>query len=93
MQSIVDNASTPTSTINDADFPRDRLPEPKQIPRNRFIVHRHMQIAASDADVAVPCSIPDFGQRSPAGQRVADKRVAPVVDADHSKYPAIAKAT
>jgi hypothetical protein len=39
-----------------------------------------MQITRRDADIGVPGSVANLGQRPPSGQRVADKRVAPVVD-------------
>jgi hypothetical protein len=41
---------------------------------------RPVQIAARDADLGVPCCIPHFGKGSSTGKRVADKRVAPVMD-------------
>jgi hypothetical protein len=56
------------------------LREQKQIPQARFVVQRHIQIAAGDAGVAMRSSVSNLSQRPSADQRVADKRVAPVVD-------------
>ena len=37
--------------------------DPEQVPHRRLILYRRMQIAARDADVAVTCGVPNFGQR------------------------------
>ena len=44
------------------------------------VVHGHMSIAARDAHVAVSDCISDLGQRSAAGQGVADQRVPAAVN-------------
>ena len=51
----------------------------KEIPHDSLVVHRHVQTAARDTHVGVPCGVPDIGQRSPPGQGVADECVAPVM--------------
>jgi hypothetical protein len=48
-----------------------RLGEPKQIAHAGLVVHRHMQIAARDAHVAMPSGVPNLGQRASAGRGVS----------------------
>ncbi len=43
--------------------------------KGRQVVHSHVQIAARDADVGMPRGIPNLGQRSAAGQGMANKCV------------------
>jgi hypothetical protein len=45
-----------------------------------LFVDRHVQIGARDAHIGVPGRVPDLSQRPSAGQGVAYKRVAPVVN-------------
>jgi hypothetical protein len=43
---------------------KSRLPTCEEIPDGRIVVHRHVQIAARNADVAVPAGISNLGERS-----------------------------
>ena len=56
-----------------------RLPQhqPKRFPMACLIVHRHVQIAARDAHVGVASGVADLGQRSSAGQGMADEVCRP----------------
>ena len=58
----------------------DRLPE--QIPQRFVVINRDMEIAAADRNVRVACGVADFGQRAAAGQRMAQERVAAVVNGE-----------
>lgn len=51
----------------------------KQRP-NAVVLHRHMQVSASHRHIRMPRRIAHLGQCPPAGQRMADKRVAPMVN-------------
>ena len=69
-----------------ADGPEvDHLRHLKQIADRRLIVHRNMQVAARDADVAMPCGVPHLGERSAAGQGVAKKPAPAVEDGQRSE--------
>jgi hypothetical protein len=56
------------------------LPHPEEIPDRCLIVNGDVQIAACDAHIRMSSGISDLGQRSSAGQGMADKRVAAVMD-------------
>ena len=56
------------------------MPGGEETANSRLVVHRHMQIPAGDADVAVPSRISVLGQRPSAGQSVADECVAAVMN-------------
>jgi hypothetical protein len=61
-------------------MPSRGLGEAKQVSCCCFVLDCDMKVAARDADVRMPRSVPDFGQRSTAGERVANKRVPAVMD-------------
>jgi hypothetical protein len=59
--------------------------EAKQISNARMFIYRDMQIAGCNADIGVPNGVAGFGQRPPASERMADQRMAAVMDGQRLK--------
>jgi hypothetical protein len=73
-----------TSRCNESPH-RNSSAGAEQVSNARLIIHRHVQIAARDADVAVARGVAHLGQRPPAGQRGTDERVPAVVNRERLK--------
>ena len=74
-----------TRLIQVARHFQDASSEAEQIPNARFVLHCHVQVAARDTGVGVSSRVSNFGQRRTAGQGVANKRVATVVNCQRIK--------